>query len=680
MLVHIYNKKYKTKPSGKEIGNIKHALIDHKTIKDLSIEKIAAALTDGKTIEPGVCPFSEKSRQEAKNDKVQYPGTKKQDFKEQTLFMNDIDNTFDDIKPETPEHVAKILNDHNLKAAFMYETFSSGSSSKKSRQRFRFGLVSGEAFTDKAERDRVQLALIKLFPQSDTGCKAADRVFFGTDKGLIEEYTDFNAICDKSDLLALADQFHIPADPEQDAGDSWQYESRSDRMKYGDVIPIGQRHDTLVSFASAVLKKYGIGEDAKEAFKQRAAQCEEPMTDNELKSIWQSACGYYKKSISSDPDYIPPKDYAFLDGFKPEEAAKTKELPLLTSFDEVEEKQAAYIVPTYITAHGITLIAGTGGVGKTSLVCQIISDISAGRPTIFNNAEPYEDHDKTDLKPERVLFFSAEDSVEYVLKRKLRKCKALMKNIFFLDMDNPAFKDLKFDSDLLRQLVAKYRPAICVFDPLQSFIDKRVEMSSRNAMRQSLEPLIALAEKYETAFLIVAHTNKQHNAWGRNRIADSADIWDISRSVLIVGEVGENATDQRRYISHEKSSYCPRGQSIIFGLVDEVPEYLEVTTKRDKDFVFTSNSRRDLGDNKQEVKEEIIGFLNTNGGRASDGELKDYLTLQSFSNRAIKEAKAELRKENAIAYDKNGFGGKWDIVIIDTSQEQTETDQNINDF
>lgn len=41
--------------------------------------------------------------------------------------------------------------------------------------------------------------------------------------------------------------------------------------------------------------------------------------------------------------------------------------------------------------------------------------------------------------------------------------------------------------------------------------------------------------------------------WGRKRIADSSDIWDIARSVLIAGEAGNNL----RYLSQEKCNDAP---------------------------------------------------------------------------------------------------------------------------
>ena len=222
--------------------------------------------------------------------------------------------------------MAEVLAAHNLKAAFMYETFNS----RPENIRFRFALVSDEEFTDKDERDRVQRAIIALFPQSDQSCKNADRMFFGTDKGLIDGFTDFEAICRKADLLALADALYIPAHPEQEeeaekltangASVGKHKGTGTEWTKYGETIPTGQRHGTLVSFASAVLTKYGITKQAYEVFMRRVAQCAEPKPDSEIAKIWRDACAYYERSIASNPAYLTPAEYAaqdFADNLEP---------------------------------------------------------------------------------------------------------------------------------------------------------------------------------------------------------------------------------------------------------------------------------------------------------------------------------------------------------------------------
>ena len=132
MLLHVDNTKFKVKPTGAEIGGIKARFTKSASIKDITVKQLADCLTAGKTVQPGVTPFSEESRRKG------YKGTNDADFTRQTVFMNDIDNKRKDVPIETPAHVAEVLAAHNLKAAFMYETFNSTADN----QRFRFAVVS----------------------------------------------------------------------------------------------------------------------------------------------------------------------------------------------------------------------------------------------------------------------------------------------------------------------------------------------------------------------------------------------------------------------------------------------------------------------------------------------------------------------------------------------------------
>ena len=302
MLLHVDNKSFKIKPTGPEIGGIKVRFAKAASVKDMDTKQIAECLAAGKTIQPGVTPLSEKSRAAGKK------GTCKEDWIRQTIFLSDIDNENADAPQETPEHIAKVLAGHNLKVAFLYESFHSS----VEQVRFRFAVVCDEEITDPAERERIQSALIAVSPQSDMGCTNADRIFFGTDKGLLEEFCNYDAVCSKADLLALADEFKLPEEPVGSI-EKPKYEKKSEWTKYGQIIPAGQRHGTLVSFAATVLKKYGVTEKAYETYMKRVAQCEAPKPDDEIQKIWRDACKYYETSIMTDPDYESPDEYAAKD-------------------------------------------------------------------------------------------------------------------------------------------------------------------------------------------------------------------------------------------------------------------------------------------------------------------------------------------------------------------------------
>ncbi|MDD6826650.1 MAG: phage/plasmid primase, P4 family [Oscillospiraceae bacterium] len=78
---------------------------------------------------------------------------------------------------------------------------------------------------------------------------------------------------------------------------------------YSKIIHTGERNSTLSRFAARVLKKYGNTDKTRELFLQRAEDCEEPLDDAELNTIWNSAVGFYTKTVLSDPDYKAPDEY-----------------------------------------------------------------------------------------------------------------------------------------------------------------------------------------------------------------------------------------------------------------------------------------------------------------------------------------------------------------------------------
>lgn len=248
-------------------------------------------------------------------------------------------------------------------------------------------------------------------------------------------------------------------------------------------------------------------------------------------------------------------------------------LPKLISMAEVEKKQVEWLVPEYIPKGHIAVMAGDGGIGKTSIWCGIAAALSSGS-RIFFEAVPEKFIER---EPQKVIFFSSEDSMEYTLKEKFRKYNANFKNILSLSIKDGTFKDIKFNSPILRGLIGQEKPALVIFDPVQSFLPPNMNMCKRNEMRDCLREL---GEEFNCTFLIVCHTNKQSGVYGRKRISDSADR-DIARSVLIAGETN----DRKRYMSQEKNSYDEEGETVIFTIQDKIAVFEEYSDKKDRDFV-----------------------------------------------------------------------------------------------
>ena len=325
----------------------------------------------------------------------------------------------------------------------------------------------------------------------------------------------------------------------------------------------------------------------------------------------------------------------------------------LVSMDDVEEIEIEWLVKEYIPKGQITLLAGDGGSGKTSVVCQIVASVSSGKScfmledTIFTNIERQE--------PQTVLFFSAEDSMQHVLKKRLRLNGAVMENIKSIDPSDDRFERLKFDDPFLGELIKEHRPALVIFDPIQSFIPWKADLSKRNQVRQSLTNLIKYGEKYGCTFLIIVHTNKQSNVWGRKRIADTADLWDAARSVLIAGETGE---DNILYISHEKCNYGLTGETVLFSIENGAVKFNGYSGKKDREYVnalFTI--QKDI--KREAAKDFILSYLENGAVKVKD--LDAAAKAAGYSDTGIKRAKAELKSEGLVKIFHKGLQTPWSI-------------------
>lgn len=201
------------------------------------------------------------------------------------------------------------------------------------------------------------------------------------------------------------------------------------------------------------------------------------------------------------------------------------------------------------------------------------------------------------------------------------------------------------------------------FDPIQAFVPPEIHMGDRNAMRNCLAPLIGYGEKYGTTFLIVEHANKQSGVWGRKRIADSADIWDISRSVIMAGETNEKGI---RYLSHEKSNYGPTASSILYAIDEEVIRYKGRTDRKDKDFVTAVDYSTRQAPQREEAENFILEFLQD--GEKEVSELDDMAAAMSIGKGTLKRAKTQLRQDRKIKTWSSGYGQnkKFYIALLDT--------------
>lgn len=337
--------------------------------------------------------------------------------------------------------------------------------------------------------------------------------------------------------------------------------------------------------------------------------------------------------------------------------------PFLSCFktlDQFEEEEATWLVPGWIPEGQITLAAADGGVGKTTLWCNIIASLSSGNKCVLDPPD-------TIRKPMTVAFLTTEDSVRKKLRKKLREAGATMSNI--LTPDFAADKtgllcNLNFGSADMARFIRYYKPALCVFDPVQGFVPPDINMGSRNAMRHCMAPFITLGEEVGTTFLVVSHTNKRKGAYGRDRVADSADLWDISRSVIMAGYTEDQGI---RYLSNEKNNYEQLQETVLFSIDKNGQIRKEGTTwKRDREYMQESVANVSAP-KRNDCKEWILNELERCNGAMPSKTLEDRAKSAGYSFRTLRRAKDELKEAGGVKYFQTG-GNKnrvWHIQKAD---------------
>ena len=340
-------------------------------------------------------------------------------------------------------------------------------------------------------------------------------------------------------------------------------------------------------------------------------------------------------------------------------------LPKIVCVADIEEKEPEWLIQDFIPRYQITTLASDGGIGKTSIACKLISCITNGIPF-------WTEDEDLQRAPENVLFLSGEDSFTYTLKKRLRKENADMRRIFCVEISDDNFKSITLKSRELEEIIKQVRPGLIIMDPWQSFLDEDVKIAERNHVRRCLEKLIAYGEKYGATTLLIAHTNKRSGAYGRERIADSSDLWDASRSVLMMGRT---KNDNEKYLSCEKHNYTMDPGSILFTITGAGVDYVGRSDKHDIDYISVRNeSAGRPSKEKEEAKSYIMQSIAE--CKIPIGDLKKSAKENGISEKTFRNAKEELIKEGKCKIEKEASGKnagvKWYIsmALADINPEE----------
>ena len=338
----------------------------------------------------------------------------------------------------------------------------------------------------------------------------------------------------------------------------------------------------------------------------------------------------------------------------------------------VEQMEQEWLIERYIPKYETTIIGGDGGVGKTAFWLSIVASLSAGNPCFFENPEEVEH------EPLKTLYLTRENSNATNLKEKFELLGANMNNILCIGDTNMNFFKYKIGSPNLEYLIKKHRPDVLILDPLQSFIPDHVNLIARNHVRPMFDWLNVRTKKYEVTILVIMHTKKNASIGGRDRLADSSDMYDDVRQVLMVGETDE---DGIKYVSSEKNNLTKRPKTILFEQVDHgLPRLVGFSDINDDTYLkLRRNKCIEKGASK---KDKAMNFILSELSLIQpDGLMAESLNQAAFSKnisqRTLERARKELIDAGKIRYENSCKGkGKGNKYVYYLNKEGAKKDDS----
>ncbi len=158
---------------------------------------------------------------------------------------------------------------------------------KSARPRFHIYFPIREC-TDVESYAGMKEAIHEKYPFFDDNALDAARFIFGTD---VDEVTWNEGWAQIDDFISALSADHQETDSESDGS-----------------ITEGCRNRTMSRYAGRLVTRFGACDKAHELFMERAKKCVPPLDDDELGTIWNSACKFAKK-VQSQEGYVPPEEF-----------------------------------------------------------------------------------------------------------------------------------------------------------------------------------------------------------------------------------------------------------------------------------------------------------------------------------------------------------------------------------
>jgi hypothetical protein len=228
----------------------------------------------------------------------------------------------------------------------------------------------------------------------------------------------------------------------------------------------------------------------------------------------------------------------------------------------VQPTRARFAWDSRVPLGAPTLFAGTGGIGKSTILAWVISGLSRG--LLPGDLEG---------TPVGVAIIAGEDDTETTLVPRLQAAQADMNRVWLLNGNATDGKDTWKEHPTIGGHLPQLKEKLTEVGVRVLIVDPVVSMQSGNSkdlsdVRRDLDKFGALAKELNMALIWVHHFNKGQGH-ASDRMSGSHAYRDIPRSVLLLAQDEDSG---ERILSHDKSNYGELQPSVAFSIeTAEVP-------------------------------------------------------------------------------------------------------------
>ena len=237
----------------------------------------------------------------------------------------------------------------------------------------------------------------------------------------------------------------------------------------------------------------------------------------------------------------------------------------VTVLATVRPERVHWLWKPYLPLGRPVALEGDAGLGKSALVAKIFAHLTSGQafPNLLDGQTPQP------VPACNVCLLTSEDDPGDTILPRVAVNGGDPTRVYLIDgwhhPDGAQGTVTMQDLDLLKQALEQYAPKLLVFDPIQSYFGRRVDMNSASDTRPVLDAVIALCKAYACTPLFVRHIGKARRDKALYAGLGSIDIAAAMRSILLLGQDPDE--ESRRVLAQSKANNARLGPSMAYRIV-----------------------------------------------------------------------------------------------------------------